>query len=314
MTKQTQTRRKFLEQTAGLAAAAVSSSLPLASAAGPAKKPFRLTYILASCMYGKLPLATILPEVHKTGAEYIEIWAERHGNQREQIDQMGVEAFARMLREHNVKLGSFTCFKLGIFRMQPEMRVVKQLGGDMVICNSGGPRGLTGRSLKDAVRQFAEKLKPHVAAAEEIGVTIGVENHSHSLIDSSDSQLWLLEFLPSPHLGIALAPYHMPQDEQLLARHIKNLGERLVHFQAWQHGKGCMKKLPKEEELLQLPGRGPLDFTPLLAALKAIQYRWRTEIFMHPVPRGIPILPTVEQVTAEINRARAYLEECLARV
>ncbi len=25
-----------------------------------------------------------------------------------------------------------------------------------------------------------------------------------------------------------------------------------------------MTRLPKEEELLQLPGRGPLDFTPLL--------------------------------------------------
>jgi sugar phosphate isomerase/epimerase len=74
-----------------------------------------------------------------------------------------------------------------------------------------------------------------------------------------------------------------------------------------------MQKLPKEQELKQLPHRGPLDWAPLLAALKEIDYQGRTEIFMHPVPRGIPILPTVEEVTAEINAARAYLEECLQR-
>ncbi len=31
---------------------------------------------------------------------------------------------------------------------------------------------------------------------------------------------------------------------------------------------------------------------------------------MHPVPRGIPIMPTATEVSTEINRARRYLEEC----
>ena len=75
-----------------------------------------------------------------------------------------------------------------------------------------------------------------------------------------------------------------------------------------------MKKLPKEEELLQMPGRGELDFTPLFAALKNINYKGWTEIFMHPVPRGIPILETTAEVTAEINRARKYINTCLAKV
>ena len=85
-------------------------------------------------------------------------------------------------------------------------------------------------------------------------------------------------------------------------------------FYAWQHGMGCMKKLPKEQELLQMPGRGKLDFTPIVGALKAIGYNGFTSIFMHPVPRGIPILPTAAKCTAEINRARAYLDKCVASV
>ena len=74
---------------------------------------------------------------------------------------------------------------------------------------------------------------------------------------------------------------------------------------------GCMTKLPKEQELLQMPGRGDLDFAPLLSALAEVEYQGWTEIFMHPVRRGIPILETTEQVTAEINRAREYLTSCL---
>jgi hypothetical protein len=56
-----------------------------------------------------------------------------------------------------------------------------------------------------------------------------------------------------------------------------------------------------------------LDFTPLLTALKEIDYQGYTEIFMHPVPRGIPILESTALVTQEINRARGYLQECLAK-
>jgi sugar phosphate isomerase/epimerase len=205
-----------------------------------------------------------------------------------------------------------TCFKYGVFGMQPEMKLLKKLGGDMVICNSVGPRNLEGEPLKKAVKALAEKLKPHVAAAEEIGVMIGIENHSGTIINSPESQLMLMDLLPSKHIGMALAGYHMPQDPELIGKHIERLGERLVHFQAWEHGMGCSKKLPKAQELMQMPGRGPLDFRPIVSGLKRIQYRGRVEIFMHPVPRGVPILETTAKVTAEINRARAYLDRCAA--
>jgi sugar phosphate isomerase/epimerase len=84
-------------------------------------------------------------------------------------------------------------------------------------------------------------------------------------------------------------------------------------FYAWQHGMGCMKKLPKEQELLQMPGRGKLDFAPLVKALRKVRYSGLTSIFMHPVPRGIPILADATACTAEINKARKYLDGCLER-
>jgi len=269
-------------------------------------------YVLASCMYGCLDLDVIVPEVPKIGAEHIDIWPKVHGNQREQIEEMGMEAFQELLQEHGVKLGILTHYDLGPFGLQKEMKVARNLGGSMVICGGAGPKDLAGEELKKAVQDFVEKMKPHMDAAGDAGLVIGVENHANNLIDSPDSMKWLAEF-SREQMGLAMAPYHLPQDENLLSQLIRDLGQRLVHFYAWQHGVGCHEKRPKEEELLQMPGRGELDFVPLMSALGEIHYQGWIEVFMHPVPRGVPILETAEEVTAEINRAKFYLEECIRK-
>jgi sugar phosphate isomerase/epimerase len=207
-----------------------------------------------------------------------------------------------------------TRYDLGPFGLGDEMRFLRDFSGELIVTGSGGPRGLEGRDLKAAVQAFVERMKPHVELAAKLGVKIGIENHAASLIASLDSLRYFRELVVSPHLGIALAPYHLPQEPALLARLVEDLGPRLVHFYAWQHGKGCMKKLPKAEELEQLPGRGKLDFEPLLRSLRKIGYAGWTEIFMHPVPRGTPILETTAEVTAEVDRSKKHLEKLLARI
>jgi len=301
------TRREFCKR---LIAGAAGVRLA-AGAAVEVKVPFRLRYITASSLYGRMKLDVILPEIRRTGAGHVDIWPESHANQREQIEQMGSDEFAALLKEHQVKLGIVTRYDLGPFALQKEMRFIKKLGGSMIICGASGPRGLKGRQLRSAVADFIEKMKPHINVAEKVGIVVGIENHANSLIESTDSMKWLAELSPSEHIGIALAPYHLPQEPALISGLIRNLGRRMVHFYAWQHGMGCHKKLPKEQELLQLPGRGKLDFKPVVSALKAINYNGWTEIFMHPVPRGIPILPTAKEVTDQINRSREYMEACI---
>ena len=301
-------RRQFL------AATAAGAALCTPAALGARRNGrFRPKYILGSSLYGYTRLAEIVPEISKIGATAIDIWPKAHGNQREQLDEMGEEKFAELLKQHNVRLGCITQYKLGPFGLQDEMRLAKRQGCTTIVSGGRGPKGLKGTELKSAVSDFIEKMKPHLAVAEKTGVTIAIENHGGSLIESPDSLKWLAELRPSRHLAIALAPYHLPQDETLLADLIRSLEGSIAMFYAWQHGMGCTKKLPKEQELLQMPGRGPLDFQPLIAALGEIRYDGWTEIFMHPVPRGIPILDTTSQVTAEINRARTYVEECIGQ-
>lgn len=262
-------------------------------------------------MYGYTKLDEILPDVRRAGATAIDIWPKSHGDQREQLDQLGEAKFAALLKQHEVSLGCITQYKLGPFGLRDEMRLAQRLGCQTIVTGGKGPTGLKGTALKAAVGTFIEQLKPHLAIAEETGVTIAIENHANNLIDSADSLKWLAELRTSNHLAIALAPYHLPQDEPMLATLIRTLGNSIAMFYAWQHGMGCHVKLPKEQELLQMPGRGTLDFAPLLAALKEINYTGWTEIFMHPVPRGIPILDSTAAVTAEINRSRHYLQGLL---
>ncbi|WP_417731509.1 sugar phosphate isomerase/epimerase family protein [Rosistilla oblonga] len=291
--------------------AAAGAALALPQFARAANSGFQFRYLLGSCMYGYAPVAEILPEVAKTGSVALDIWPKAHGDQREQLDAMGEEAFATLLKQHNVPLGCITQYKLGPFGLQDEMRLAQRLGCSTIVTGGKGPKGLQGGELKRGVAKFVEQMKPHLAVAEETGVTIAIENHGNNLIESPDSLRWLIDLCPSDHLGIALAPYHLDQDSNLLAELILALGDRLSVFYAWQYGMGCMKKLPKRQELLQMPGRGELDFAPLVDALVETKFSGWTEIFMHPVPRGIPILESTDKVTTEINRSRAYLEDLL---
>lgn len=300
-------RRNFLAQTSAAALA------PLAVAENP--DPFRLRYILSSAMYGEMPLDVIMPEVKKTGAEAIDIWCKVHGNQREQIDEMGDAAFAAMLEKHDVNFGVSTRYPLGPFGLQDEMAWAKNLNGEIVLCGSRGPREPSGEEAKVAIREFLEKMKPHVAKAEELGMTIAIENHDRQLLYTPDSLRYFAEFNQSPNLGVAFALHHLYNYVDEIPALIRDLGDEQIPFVYFQeHSAGIREKAPKEIEMQQLPGYGSLDYVPILGALKEINYSGYVEIFMHPVPRGIPILPTVEEVTGAINTSRAYIETCLKEV
>ena len=93
-------------------------------------------------------------------------------------------------------------------------------------------KALKGKTLKDKVHSFVKSMDSHVAAAAKHGVTIGIENHGHSLIHSPDSIRYFAEFAKSKHLGIALAPYHLPQEEEIIAKPLEQgvLYLRLARF------------------------------------------------------------------------------------
>ena len=296
-------RRSFLKATG---AAVAYAATPVTAA----EESFALSYMLASSMYGKTNLEEILPEVKRTGSDSIDIWPMGHANQREQIEAMGHDRFRELLERHEVRLGMTTRYDLGPYRLQDEMKFVKAFGGHQIVC---GAKNANGDTLKEKVSNFVKSLSESIKLAEDLGVTIGIENHSGSLISSADSIKYFCDLSPSKHLGIALAPYHLPQDANLIAQLIEHSNDKLAHFYAWQHGMGCHKPMPKPLELLQLPGHGVLDFGPAVTALAKIKYDRHVEIFMHPTPRGIPIVDGTAAVGDVINQAKEYMSRAIAR-
>jgi sugar phosphate isomerase/epimerase len=281
-----------------------------------AKPTYKLRYVLSSALYGEMALADILPEIKKTGAESIDIWRKVHGNQREQITEMGDEACQALLKKHGAKISMSTCYPLGPTGLQEEMVWLQQYGGKIIVTGSGKypDSEPSGAAAKEQVKKMLEALKPHVAKAEETGITIALENHIRQCLHHPDSLRYFAEFNQSPNLGIAFAPHHLHEWQSDIPQLIRDLGNNNIPFIYFQeHSPGIFEKVSKEIEMQQLPGfGGGLDYRLIVSALRDIQFTGLAEIFMHPTPRGIPILPTIPEITGAINKSRSYIDKCLA--
>ena len=302
-------RRRNVIKSIGSLAGGVTASPLIAE-----QDKFRLRYILSSAMYGYMPLESILPQVTLTGSEAIDVWCKVHGNQREQIDKMGHNVAKNLLAKHKVKAAVFTRYPLGPFGLVDEMRKIhKNFDAEIIVCGTTGPSEVKGKEAKKVVSEFLEKMKPHVSVAEDLGMTIGVEHHSRQFLYPPDSLQYFAELNSSKNLGVALAPHHLHRFQDQIPAIIRDLGNANIPFMYFQeHSDGMSKKTSKEIEMRQMPGfGGGLDYKPILRALKDIKYDGYCEIFMHPVPRGIPILPTIEEISKAINKSREYIESSL---
>lgn len=295
----------------------IGSTLMVPSALRAAEgADFKIRYVLSSALYGDLPLDEVLGEVKKSGAESVDIWRKVHATHREQITEMGDEAFQALLRKHGVPMSVSTCYPLGPFKQDDELRWVKKNGGIMTVCGSGkmGDADVSGAEAKAQVTAFFEKLKPHYELAEELGVTMAIENHKNSMLSSPDSIRYFVDLNPSKAVGIAFAPHHLHDAVDQIPALIRHCGKENLPFIYFQeYHLSSKQQMPKEEELKQLPGFGSLDYVPIVAAMKEIGFAGLAEIFMHPTPRGIPMLPTASAITEKINESRAYLDQCLAK-
>lgn len=309
MTKQSSLSRRHLLQAA--AAGCISASITSAASNCLGQEEFRFRYLLGSSLYGYASIESILREAPKLQCTSIDLWPRVHGDQREQLDTMGEESFRKLLENHRANLGCITQYKLGPFGLAEEFRLAQRLGCKTIVTGAKGPSKLQGAELRKAIRDFIEQLKPHVAIAEECGVVLAIENHANNLMESEDSLRIFAEYAASKNLAIAFAPYHLPQNPAGLAKLLEEILPKVEVFYAWQHGKGSMTKQPREDEWLQLPGFGPLDFKPMVDVLRRGAYRGWTELFMHPYPRGLAIHESVEKSTEVLLKSKQHLESLL---
>lgn len=314
------TRRRVL-QSAVLTASAlgISGCVTATARAADPPTPFRLRHLLASALYGDLPLADILPEVAATGCDALDIWCKVHGTQREQAAAMGDEAFAALLNQQRVALGCSTKYPGGPTKQQAEMAWVKHHGAALIVTGSRGvDKGKpepSGSEAKSAIRQLLDDLAPHAARAEELGVTLALENHAGQILCHPDSLRYFAEFNRSANLGISFAPHQLHRWVEHIPVLIRDLGAaNLPHVYFQEESPARYKPMAKAVELQQLPGfGGGLDYQPLIQALRDVRFTGWVEIFMHPTPRGVPILPTIPEIRTTLAKARSYIDGCVAQ-
>jgi sugar phosphate isomerase/epimerase len=126
--------------------------------------------------------------------------------------------------------------------------------------------------------------------AERYNSRLAIENHGHALLDSLDSLKAFVDLNRSPRLGVALAPYHLQAGGASVEEAISICGSQLLYFYAWQHAEGTK----------QLPGHGPTDFAPWVAALAKVDYRGYVNPFMHGEL-------AVDEMAAALATSRSYL-------
>ena len=251
-------------------------------------KPWRLRLSTSTIQFRSLPLEQACTRIAALGFEAVDIWGayENCPHLDDALDRLGADGLKGLLAKCKLKLYAFSTY-VGGYAKYAEL--LGQTGGGVAVQGSAGP--CRPEELRDKMKEFLESLKPLVELAERHNSYLAIENHGTALLDSLDSFKAFVDLNRSPRLGIALAPYHLQSTGASVEKVIEICGPQLFFFYAWQNRPG----------LGQLPGRGPTDFKPWLAALAKINYRWYVNPFMHGHPEP-------DLMAAALTQARDYLK------
>jgi len=286
-------RRRFLSLAAGGAVAAAAAPGLLGPAARPAEGGWQMRLSCSSINYTRLPIEGACQRIAELGFEAIDIWSAHAGcpHLDDVLKRLGPEGLKEVLAKNKLKLYAFSVYQGG-YRKYAEL--LGKAGGGVAVRGSAGP--CDPKDLTARMKAFFEALKPDIELAEKYNSYLAIENHGGSLLSSLDSFKAFVELNPHKRAGIALAPYHLQGLKAAVEEAIAVGGKQLFFFYAWQHAGG----------LSQLPGHGPTDFVPWIAALAKVGYAWYVNPFMHNEPEP-------EAMTAALAKSRDYLRQCYAK-
>jgi sugar phosphate isomerase/epimerase len=287
-------RREFLGTTtcgtaAGLAAAGWLAARP----ASAAERKWKMRLSGSSINFSSLPIERACERLAALGFEAVDVWSAHAGcpHLDDVQKRLGAEGLKEVLAKNKLKLYAFSVYAGGYPRYA---ELLGKCGGGVAIRDSAPP--CDPKDRRPRMKAFLEALKPDVELAEKHHSYVAIENHGGALVDSIDSIKVFADLNKNPRLGIALAPYHIQALRQSVVDAILACGPHLLFFYAWQNAPG----------LGQLPGHGPADFTPWIAALAKIEYQWYVNPFLHNEPKP--------DVTAgALAKARDYLKQCYAK-
>ncbi len=278
-------RRRFLSHSAAAVACAAAGR----AWAAQAPTPWKMRLATSSIHYASLPIDEACRRIAALGFEAIDLWSPYTGcpHLDDAKDRLGAEGLKELLDRIHLKPYAYSVYIGGLAKYAD---FIGALGGGVAVRGSERPCPPEGLSAR--MKEFVESLKPELELAEKHDAYLAIENHGNALLDSLDSLKAFVDVNRNPRLGIALAPYHLQRGGVSVEDAIAVCGKQLLFFYAWQNQPGKQ----------QLPGIGPMDFTPWLAALAKIDYRGYVNPFMHG-----EVEP--DAMTAALRKSREYLLE-----
>ncbi len=286
-------RRGFLARVAcGAMAGCVTPGLLKSARAADAKWKMRLS--TSSIHYKSLPIEKVCRQIGELGFEAIDIWSAHAGcpHLDDVQNRLGPDGLKEVLAKNNLKLYAFSVYHGG-YRKYADL--LGKAGGGVAVQGSAGP--CDPKELASRMKAFIQSKQRDADLAGENNSYLAIENHGHALLNSLDSFKAFVDINKHPHLGIAMAPYHLQGLKASVEEAIAICGKQLFFFYAWQRSPG----------LNQLPGFGPTDCTPWIAALAKSGYRWYVNPFMHGEPEP-------DKMSPALAKSRDYLKECYAKV
>ena len=285
-------RRAFLQASLAAPVAVALTATGCRTPRPSPPSPLRLS--TSSIHFKDLPLEDACARIAALGFDAIDIWSAYDGcpHLDDVLNRLGPDGLRELLGRHRLALCSFSTY-VGGYAKYAEL--LGRAGGGVAIQGSAGP--CAPAELTARMRAFFESLKPLAELAAQHRSQLAIENHGQSLLDGPDSFRAFVELNPYPQVGIALAPYHLQALGASVPEVIRIAGRQLLFFYAWQNA----------PETAQLPGLGPTDFAPWLAALREIRYGRFTNPFMHGHLEPARMTPALAQSRDYLRRTWSAL-------
>lgn len=286
-------RRRFLQGLASGAAALAAAQAAVRPLCAAGAAPWTMRLCGSSINFSSLPIEQACARIAALGFEAIDVWSP-HAKCPHLDDvqkRLGAAGLKELLAKHRLRLCAFSVYAGGYAKYA---ELLGQAGGGLAI--RGSARPCKPEELTNRMKAFLEALKPEAELAEKYNSYVAIENHGGALLHTVDSLKAFADLNKNPRLGIALAPYHIQAGKESVVDAIMAAGPQLLFFYAWQNAPG----------VAQLPGLGPADCVPWLAALAKVNYRGYVTPFLHHEP-------SPDETSRALEKSRDYLRACCAK-
>ena len=172
------------------------------------------------------------------------------------------------------------------------------LGGKVMVLGSPQQRNVPeGQTMESALSNAAEVIRDVVPQLEKRGVQIALEPLGHeegNFLNTAAEARQLQAMIQSPQVKLHLDVKAMSDEPTSIVKIIRDNADAMIHFHA-------------NDPNRQGPGMGDVDFVPILAVLKEIDYRGWISVEVFDYTPGIEqlVVQSMENLrTAEAGAGR----------